>query len=929
MEKEARLLLIIFVNLLVLSTFVSASFDIGNESYEIATNYGGGQDITGWINMSFDSELSTSLFSDSNGNEITLLNLLQTAANGGYEYSCSPSNCEEGYNFSEFATTKTFSLGAGESKLVGIKLSGSEVVGISSVSFNLESNAGPSCTSQLRLDLFNDDSIDYVNSKDTLNLCSLGNYYGCFDLEETSPDNKFLDDVNYYCQIFNFSEAPGFIVGAQLKNNSVTDDEEVIFELKKADGSFDTIVDAECSIPSLKIGTEWSEQSCYIDYPINSLTEYYVCVKTDASDPTYMIKSYETSSNACGFYYRDGGENLDKALGIFIRPRQFDSPGTLEVVNDLQGTGMRFNELAYEYITETYENDCFSGCVIPIKITSGVEQDFTLSNLEIVYDAGGPTLGNNFADLTSSPAMINADFGELYLNDGGFSTPTETGNYSFQLDFSEENIISENLRIDSVPIITSLFPLITYAAYPTTFNVAVSGNNSVMFNWDFGDNQTSSTTTNEVKHTYSNVGNYLLRVNVTDVLGKSSSKQFNISVQNPKDAVNMTIFNKKDDLDEIQTFLLTLSAFQSSVLKGKLNLTAEEEKLSSIEQRFSTASDDTIYIELMQELLELKIPNSISFSKNVDGSNLIMPGEENINLEALKGSSGTNESLTNTQDYLIYIRSWMFNFVEGTADYDVVDLEYDNGDEESLTFFDMRVTNNDLNEAILFVQSFDEIEFEGDSMMGPENGYYYKEFDSSANVNFYVSGVFDTTDVGFFVSPPLESMKISSDEFTGFDEGTSRLTIFILLIILLIILGVVGYALLQQWYKHKYEEYLFKDRNNLFNLVNFINGEKKNNVSNPEIRKKLKKAKWNGEQIDYVMKRYEGKKTGMPELFPIDKIMNLIINRGKIKSHLGKPGIKKVQPIKKIPPRVMPNKSLNSNKKSIFSSERFKKDKGV
>jgi len=85
--------------------------------------------------------------------------------------------------------------------------------------------------------------------------------------------------------------------------------------------------------------------------------------------------------------------------------------------------------------------------------------------------------------------------------------------------------------------------------------------------------------------------------------------------------------------------------------------------------------------------------------------------------------------------------------------------------------------------------------------------------------------------------------------------------------------GVIIYLILQEWYKKKYENHLFKNRNNLYNLITYIANSKNKGLGENDIIANLKKAKWNSEQITYVMRKYSGKRTGMME-FPIKKILD-------------------------------------------------------
>jgi hypothetical protein len=74
----------------------------------------------------------------------------------------------------------------------------------------------------------------------------------------------------------------------------------------------------------------------------------------------------------------------------------------------------------------------------------------------------------------------------------------------------------------------------------------------------------------------------------------------------------------------------------------------------------------------------------------------------------------------------------------------------------------------------------------------------------------------------------------------------------------------VIYIVLQRWYRKRYEDYLFKNKNDLYNLFNFIEMQRRKGASESDIHGKLKKAGWSSEQIKYSMRKHAGKRTGMP-----------------------------------------------------------------
>ena len=88
-----------------------------DKKYEIQGAYNKGENIKGWINISFSNESAISLFSDELGNSIKLIELLKTDLK--HNYACTPSNCESSYSAAAPGTSKQISLGADDEKIIG------------------------------------------------------------------------------------------------------------------------------------------------------------------------------------------------------------------------------------------------------------------------------------------------------------------------------------------------------------------------------------------------------------------------------------------------------------------------------------------------------------------------------------------------------------------------------------------------------------------------------------------------------------------------------------------------------------------------------------------------------------------------------------------------------------------------------------------
>ena len=107
--------------------------------------------------------------------------------------------------------------------------------------------------------------------------------------------------------------------------------------------------------------------------------------------------------------------------------------------------------------------------------------------------------------------------------------------------------------------------------------------------------------------------------------------------------------------------------------------------------------------------------------------------------------------------------------------------------------------------------------------------------------------------------------------------------------IMLLIVFFVVYILLQEWYKKNYESYLFKKKDDLFNIINFIYNSRASGLDDGEIKKKLSKSGWNNEQISYAFKKIDGKRTGMFEIPIFKSRENKEVREEIERRHPGKP----------------------------------------
>ncbi len=114
MKRGLKFLFVSFI-LIVILGIVSATLTKGDLSHVIDQSYRLGDTLTGWINISLENELSTSIFETSYGDTIMLKTLLN--ADEDFVSTCNPLSCFSSYEATNEQATKTFTLDAGESAI--------------------------------------------------------------------------------------------------------------------------------------------------------------------------------------------------------------------------------------------------------------------------------------------------------------------------------------------------------------------------------------------------------------------------------------------------------------------------------------------------------------------------------------------------------------------------------------------------------------------------------------------------------------------------------------------------------------------------------------------------------------------------------------------------------------------------------------------
>ncbi len=870
--KDSYLILIVPLVLIFSVSLVSASFQAGNKSIEIVKEYGGGEFLKGWINISLQNEPAESQLSCFNSN-ISIISLLE---NSGSYFECFPEDCQDYYIYVSGSANslKGFPLNRLESRIIGLNFQGTlKDNPIQSISFKVESDAGTGCFQPLKIDILNDNEAEWM-SFSSLDDFSCSVSQGCFSSSESLTEYNI--GTTPYCEKISVPYQPKFKVGMNIIKGTTSG---AVFKMQVYNTDLEKL--SECSLNVSSSG----ESSCIVSLNLTASADVFVCVKADK--PTdYKIKGESVSP--CGFYGLDYTEFVAD-YDIFAKGSKFASVVSF-AINETEfqkyndGT---LKELLNNYLYEKFSYNCASGCVLPIKFISGTDQTITLSNLQLSYDTtSGLKNENNFYDVKEETAKINMNFTKLDLKYANLYVPSSDGNYTARIYLGGNFVGEERIKVFASVNITGINSQNIPAAVLYKLIVYTSGRNITSYKWEFGDSTVEQTTKNEVTHTYSSIGEYTLKIEVTDNSGRKTIKSFLINVNSPKDFINIFLETKRKNLNETLKDLSSITAWYKGEIEKEANLNEIKSQLDSLEAKYKSASTDAEYVRIMSNLTAIKVPYSLD--------NDISKGDFVINKGYINPSYLTDLGLKvdNPEDYKNSIIAWFNENIDVYLDNKAYYLYYSDEQALLLTSFVLKVKpKQDFSkETFLIIEKrYDEIKFRrgyNAKAIGDATAITFSELkkDEEKIIEFVLPEKIEIFEFPAYISPefselvPLENETLSPCNNNGvcekeLDENSKNCPndckpwgkALIYWVILLFVAFAV-YIALQEWYKRDYEKYLFKNKNDLFNLINFINNALHQRLSKDDIFKKLKPYGWKNEQIVYAFKKVQGKRTGMWEI---------------------------------------------------------------
>ncbi len=874
MKKGAvRIIFFSLIAFVLFFSFVNAfsTSDIGKPSNSVDKNYTLGGMITGWINISLDKEPANSLISTNFGDSIGLMDLIiQNEITGGLQYSCSPIDCSSDYSAEgNGADAVTWILKSGEEHIFGLKFTGADFTDVLDFTMKITSNAQESNLKQLFADFGANGLIEWQSHSGS------GNYYGendgCYDV---STGESGITSTSTFCEKIHIPISPSVEIGTYLINPAnPTANLVLTIDNEKGD-------EASCEAQANREG----RVSCIPqNFQVNEEGDYYVCIKakTSADNFKYNI-NFETGGNICGYATTKTNK---KDFQIFASFEKFGAINVLEINSAEALDSGSENDIEYEiknYISEKYANDCTNDCIVPIRLSSGYGEDqtVTISDVNLIYSSGGEDFQKNgfeIYELSEEPAKISSEYIMLYLDNAGFSLPNKFGNVDLSLNLNNVQLFSKIVEIQKIPQITYLRPLVAIAAFPTEFEAHVETFDSeaeiVSYEWIFGDiamleniggNGGIITTGNKISHVFNQTGQTTITIFIIDSNGFASSKTFNIVVATPKEAVDILLKKNADNLNSVKVMIDGLSAFERDSLNSALDFSNLEAQLSGVQQKDATAISDNDYVSLATELMSIRIPDSVDITKNVE-SVLFYPPRENINLNMLQKIGGGNYT-GDEEAYIDAIVAWELSNTQPRLSSKEFTANYENNNQEVLNIFELSVNENpSIQGAYLIMPKFENLKFDRDYSQKEEQENIYIQLNGGEKIVFSTTENIEFIELPFFISPPLSELSIQKGPLID-TEKISKQTWITLVVLFVTFIGLIIYFVMHQWYKKKYENYLFKNKNDLYNIVSYIQNMKRQGVDDKKVSAGLRKSGWNSEQVTYIMRKYYGKRTGMFEI---------------------------------------------------------------
>jgi len=829
---------------------------------DIQERYSIGEKLSGQVNISLSNDLASSKFrveysktgySTTKYSNKTIKEILDDI---GRSYTCNPPRCCDDYSLSNEETEKTFTLNNNE-KTVAFKFSGANTA-FKSLKFDVEITNPDNCNMPVMVDLFDDGAIDLysVNMTDDFSCLSSS---GCFDASQTT-DYALIGEAPY-CERIKVPVSSKFKLGAWIKKGNfewydgllkigLYSDEEGLLE--------------ECELEEDDITTSGRIAECEIEYSVNEEKELFVCIKAE-EDTDYKIKT-EDKGEVCGFAGEPGSQtDYTNDFYLTLKTPEYGSTGSFD-----ETSFDDIDDKVREYINEVYDGNCSAGCKIPMRFIAKVNNvNVKINSILLSYMQGSLTRSSDRVyNADKTPLKLSVPYTMINLDSLMIDIPSRTGNYDLELYLGDNLIREDVVIVESLKAIVALFPTTATLKAPTTFRALVESRHNVSaYFWNFGDNtETIQTPTREATHTYNNSGAYSVRVTAT-INGRNTTSVFNVTVADARTSANLTLSNCKKKLADFENSIRNLTAWEQTALKERINFQNINNILNTLTQQYLSASSNIQFISILNNLSAIRIPSSIRITTQIE-----IPYVIDYNLIDVAKLSALGAGTTANKQQIL---GWQTSKADMKVSYKNVQADYDGVVENLGSLINLKVIPKQQES----IKNF--LVIEGTSAFkenyGQKNitGGYGIAYNDLMNreVEFFNYNVVGLRDIRAYLSPEFSQLEGAielvcnsngrCEPELGENSSNCRSDCkpwkTALLIFLFIILIGIGAAVgLLYWYKRNYENYLYKEKTDLFNMMNFIRTAKSQGIERKKIIEELRTQGWNTEQIGYAFMQVEG-----------------------------------------------------------------------
>lgn len=868
MKKRGEFLVFVVVFSLVFlfQSVSSYEYDATNISFD--SNQLNGEFLSGSFALSL-LDAPTDLIFYSELGQITLEQLL---INDGKTVGCENTNCSGLYTVIDSGSSllKTTAIPSGVS--YGLLFKGE---GVSSSALDMTVSASFAESNKLPFSIAIGNDYRWYFDLASKNLSNFRQItYGCFNPAITLSEGNI--DSNGYCEEVNLTDSKEYFLGANISGSGF---EEFVFSLVQDGSELDA-----CS-ETVEFARYNETVGCTLTLPEKqSSGKYMVCIRTQSEGTSsYKIKK-ENSGVNCG-HYSSGSSLADYSLFVKV-PFYASSTGIIDLGESFSSNSV---DSINGYLSSVYNGECSNGCVVPI-IFYGNDVALNISSIKSDYSSlTGPERSTKLYSLIRDAYRIDV-FETISFKSFNWIVDFY-GNKSLDVylegDGATNKLFSKEIYVKSVPFAARVYPVSAPAGIEGYFYAVVSGDFSKLI-WNFGDGSSViETNVSFAKHRYANISTeYNLTVTAIGT-NSSISKYFTITTVSPENYINETLENKRLKFNKINSEVNGLPILYRDFVRNKLQLDSIQAGLVQIETDRVLALSSEDFLNIINKINLLDVPESISISESKIGS--LSFTYMSINPSLLSEIIPGNYSLFEEYRPLIY--GWQLkNINSSVINKKFVVTNEKNEKTELIVTYDINLKSKSEDNSYFIIQRpQSDIHFASGINSFDINGeatYIEIAPKQERTISFFIEGAQDSV---MFVSPALDVLSINQeisackiddvcDRSNGENSDNCRSDCIPVLSTTLMICGLlfvllVVYTLLQIWYVVKYEKYLFKDRSHVFNLLAFINNSKLNSKSSGDISSALVSSGWSHEQIEYAIKKSEGKNTGMFEILPVQKLI--------------------------------------------------------